>query len=96
MSRDENVGPAPKPVAGSVTWHVLEATETGHRVGVKLEWCKGCGICIAVCDHNVLVMRDGKAIPENIGACTVCRACEEHCPDFALKVEKGQKKGAKP
>jgi 2-oxoglutarate ferredoxin oxidoreductase subunit delta len=57
------------------------------EVHVFDNWCKGCGLCIAFCPSDVLVLGSGnrpKAIyPEK---CTACRWCELHCPDFAIFV----------
>ena len=65
------------------------------KVNVDEATCKGCGICVHVCE-----MRGGKnlrygnnrtllggALPESAGACTGCRWCERYCPDFAINVE---------
>lgn len=49
--------------------------------------CKACGICIGLCPRTVLTAgRDGLAEAEHPDACTACRSCELHCPDFAITV----------
>jgi 2-oxoglutarate ferredoxin oxidoreductase subunit delta len=57
------------------------------KITVKLEWCKGCKICVDYCPKKVLVMENLKAAvkyPEN---CSKCDLCEVLCPDFAIFVE---------
>ncbi len=56
-------------------------------IRVKLEWCKGCGICIAFCPKNVLEMKDGKVRIARSDDCIKCMLCELRCPDFAITVE---------
>jgi 2-oxoglutarate ferredoxin oxidoreductase subunit delta len=56
-------------------------------IRIKLEWCKGCEICVAFCPKNVLAMEGGKAKVENPGDCIKCMLCELRCPDFAITVE---------
>lgn len=51
---------------------------------VKLEWCKGCGICIEFCPKDVLELKDGKVNIKNLDACIQCGQCELRCPDFAI------------
>jgi len=65
-----------------------------NRIQVKRQWCKGCGICAALCERNVLVLDSrGKAVVANPDACTGCRKCETHCPDFAINVDRPAVKG---
>jgi 2-oxoglutarate ferredoxin oxidoreductase subunit delta len=71
-----------------------------NRIDVKRQWCKGCGICTALCDHNVLLLDNrGKVVVANPMSCVGCGKCESHCPDFAISVErsaaKRQEAGAK-
>ncbi len=60
-------------------------------------WCKGCGLCIAECNHEVLGWsgrRNAKGynLPVSIAPekCTGCGLCEAICPDLALTVKEGQ------
>lgn len=56
-------------------------------IEIKYQWCKGCGICYSLCPKDVLD-KDmlGKVVVKNPGACIKCRICEEHCPDFCIKI----------
>ncbi len=54
-------------------------------IQIKNEWCKGCGICLAMCPKKVLAMtEDGKAYAKNPENCISCNKCEIYCPDFAI------------
>ena len=51
------------------------------------DWCKACGICIAFCPEKVFGKNDsGTPVVTNGDACTGCRFCEYHCPDFAISI----------
>lgn len=54
-------------------------------VEIYKSWCKGCGICVAVCPQDVLAMAaDGYPYAKDPDACTSCGNCDIHCPDFAI------------
>ena len=67
-------------------------------VYIEERFCKGCGLCVYFCKHDVLRMSDRRNVkgynvveafaPET---CTSCRLCEFNCPDFALYVEAEKK-----
>lgn len=74
------------------------ANEIPHgEVYVVEERCKGCGLCIAFCPKNVLVVSDrinekGYHPPELVETpptdiCIGCGMCERICPDFAIFVK---------
>jgi 2-oxoglutarate ferredoxin oxidoreductase subunit delta len=55
--------------------------------------CKGCGVCIEVCQADVLeksrdVNDQGYNFPvvKNPEACLGCGMCEMLCPDFAIYI----------
>lgn len=56
------------------------------EIVIKVECCKGCGICAALCPFGVLEIRDFKARVSDIEKCTACMQCELRCPDFAVAV----------
>lgn len=58
------------------------------KILINKNWCKGCGICVAICPKKVLIMDSGgKAAVANQSLCTGCDMCESHCPDFAISTE---------
>jgi len=56
-------------------------------IRVKIEWCKGCEICVAFCPKDVLEMEGGKVKVARPEDCIKCMLCELRCPDFAITVE---------
>ena len=55
-------------------------------IEINEAWCKGCEICVDMCPHDVLEMKEGVVKVKNIDNCTICTICELHCPDFAIVV----------
>jgi len=51
--------------------------------------CTGCGLCLAVCPHEVFTIVDGKAHIIDLDACMECGACSGNCPVSALSVDSG-------
>ena len=58
------------------------------RLIINEKWCKGCGICVAFCPKQVLVLKNGKVTKANPDACINCGQCEQRCPDYAIYLEK--------
>ena len=56
-------------------------------IHVKLEFCKGCGICVAFCPTQVLIMKNAKVHVAEPDKCIGCMFCELRCPDFAIAVD---------
>lgn len=55
--------------------------------------CKGCGVCVEVCQADVLeksleINDQGYNFPvvKNAEACLGCGMCEMLCPDFAIYI----------
>ena len=56
-------------------------------IRIKLEWCKGCEICVAFCPKEVLELDDHeKAVVKRPEQCSACMLCELRCPDIAIEV----------
>jgi 2-oxoglutarate ferredoxin oxidoreductase subunit delta len=54
---------------------------------INRDWCKGCGICVAVCPKNVLELdKKEKAVAARKEDCIACQLCEQICPDLAIEV----------
>jgi ferredoxin len=53
------------------------------------EKCKGCGICLDVCPHEVLALKEGKIEIIDRDGCMECGACMKNCPCEALTVKAG-------
>ncbi|MCR5834729.1 MAG: 4Fe-4S binding protein [Selenomonadaceae bacterium] len=59
------------------------------EISLKLERCKGCGICVNFCPKKVLeIDKLGKVTVTNPEACIGCGQCELRCPDYAIFVDK--------
>lgn len=63
------------------------------EVHIIKERCKGCRICIEICQSGVLeiseeINTNGYHPPcvKNLEACINCGMCEMFCPDFAIWV----------
>lgn len=53
------------------------------------EACSGCGMCEAVCPHQVFSVRDGQARIVDADRCMECGACRTNCPSGAIAVDAG-------
>jgi len=58
-------------------------------LGLDANACIGCGMCVTVCPHGVLTMRDQRAVIADRDACIECGACARNCPEDALSVDAG-------
>ncbi len=63
-----------------------------YDVTVNQDWCKACGICIALCPTGVFEAdAEGKAIAAHPERCIGCRICVLQCPDFCIAVEEARR-----
>ncbi len=67
-------------------------------VHLLTERCKGCSLCIEICQAEVLVLsgeknKAGYRVPEvkKIEACLGCAMCEILCPEFAIWISREEK-----
>ena len=63
------------------------------EINIIEERCKGCNICIEVCQADVLDIAEepnpnGYNLPcvKNANDCNICGLCEMFCPDFAIQI----------
>ncbi len=74
-----------------------EATPSTRRVRILVQYCKGCGLCVATCEEGVFevpeeVSKDGfrAARVKEPAKCKVCGRCYIMCPDAAIVIDDGQ------
>ena len=66
------------------------------KVTFKTDSCKGCGLCVAACPKQILVIAKDKinakghspAEMTDESKCIGCAFCATMCPDCIIKVEK--------
>ncbi len=77
--------------------------KNGESLELDSLHCTGCGACVDVCPHAVLVIGERAACDDeddtpssdevarivNRAACMECGACAKNCPVRAIKVESG-------
>ncbi len=77
----------PKPQRSPI---VEQPQPTLGKVNIRVEWCKGCELCVDYCPTDVLVMSSdfndkGHHYPLEVGDnCILCQSCYIICPEFAI------------
>ena len=68
-----------------------------YEVRILREYCKGCGLCVAVCPVACLRMSEdvteAGVLPAEVvetADCTGCLQCHTVCPDAAIEVYQSQ------
>ncbi len=63
------------------------------EVKIDERFCKGCGLCVAVCPADVLVIKEtvnaygvNAASPCDGSECKGCLRCTDICPDAAIEI----------
>ena len=57
------------------------------EICINIDWCKGCGICVAFCPKAVLELdKKDCAVAARPEDCICCKMCELRCPDLAIEV----------
>ncbi len=51
--------------------------------------CTGCGMCLVVCPHGVMVQYNDQVTVQDRDACMECGACAMNCPVQAVSVRAG-------
>ncbi len=67
-----------------------------NRVTVRVDTCKGCGLCMTACPQKILRLATDKlnakgyhpAEVTDMEKCRGCALCALMCPDVAIIVEK--------
>lgn len=78
---------------GKIPWLIrkgrkVDSLAKKFSVLINKKWCKGCGLCIAICPKKVLELDSRvKCEPVRMEDCIGCRQCDNVCPDFAVTVK---------
>ncbi|HHU98020.1 MAG: 4Fe-4S binding protein [Clostridiaceae bacterium] len=68
---------------------------TGN-VTFRQDWCKGCGLCVAVCPKKIIFLDESitnrkgyhPATVKDMDQCIGCANCARMCPDSIITVER--------
>lgn len=73
----------------------VSASSPFRPLTIAVQRCKGCGLCVSVCPHQVLVLDACVVNPlgyhpvrlTDAAACTSCALCARICPDAVFTVD---------
>jgi len=58
------------------------------NIEINEKWCKGCGLCIAICPKKVLELNEQvKCTAVRPDDCIGCHQCDNVCPDLAITIK---------
>lgn len=58
------------------------------NIDIVEKWCKGCGLCIAICPKKVLELSEQvKSTAARPDDCIGCHQCDNVCPDMAITIK---------
>ncbi len=66
-----------------------------NRIVIDEKLCKGCGLCVVACPHDLIEMStalnkygflSAVFLPDAMLRCTGCTFCAQVCPDVAIEV----------
>jgi 2-oxoglutarate ferredoxin oxidoreductase subunit delta len=87
-------GEATRPNADGPRQTAATAVRAFEPLTIRVDRCKGCGLCVSVCPKHVLV-QDQEAVNAlgyhpvlltDGAACTSCALCARICPDAVFAV----------
>ena len=85
---EEGLVSGPKGAAVQVSPFPSVADMRTHPVDIFEPWCKRCLLCVELCPKNVFdVEPTGRVYVKAPEACTQCKICALHCPDYAILLE---------
>ncbi|MBU1238949.1 4Fe-4S binding protein [Myxococcota bacterium] len=67
----------------------MEYLKNVSTLELTVDKCNGCSMCLNVCPHAVLVLKDRRAFIARPDACMECGACVLNCEQGALTVNRG-------
>ncbi len=74
------------PLPTERTMEPMKKNKKKRARTVNIEWCKGCGICVAFCPKSVMDLDESmKAAIVRPDDCIDCGLCELRCPDMAIE-----------
>lgn len=61
--------------------------ESDKRPKIDADECTGCGLCVDVCEHEVLDLADDICAIQDMEKCVGCGDCADECPVEAITME---------